>query len=90
MSNNAGNNDDLRCSFCGRDQHQVRRVVAGREPGVYICNYCVELCAELLEVGTEIETVLDDEEKPERALSVDVYETGDPDRLQPHVLVSWA
>lgn len=37
----------LRCSFCGKTQDQVRRLVAG--PGVYICDECIELCQEILE-----------------------------------------
>ncbi len=35
-----------RCSFCGKNQSEVRRLVAG--PGVYICNLCIELCNEVL------------------------------------------
>jgi len=37
----------LRCSFCGKPQEQVRRLIAG--PNVYICNECVELCQEIIE-----------------------------------------
>jgi ATP-dependent Clp protease ATP-binding subunit ClpX len=38
---------DLRtCSFCGKSQKQVKALVAG--PGVYICNECIDLCAEIL------------------------------------------
>lgn len=37
---------DVRCSFCGKPQEKVRRLIAG--PGVYICNECVELCSEVL------------------------------------------
>lgn len=37
---------DARCSFCGRGQDQVKKLVAG--PGVYICNSCIELCNEVL------------------------------------------
>jgi len=37
----------LRCSFCGKEQDQVRRLVAG--PGVYICNECIELCQDILD-----------------------------------------
>ena len=37
----------LRCSFCGKAQEQVRRLVAG--PGVYICDECIELCQEIIE-----------------------------------------
>ncbi len=43
-------NDDeenLKCSFCGKDQDQVKKLVAGS--GVYICNECIELCAEIVE-----------------------------------------
>lgn len=42
-------NDDkqLRCSFCGKPQDQVRRLIAG--PNVYICNECIELCQEIIE-----------------------------------------
>ena len=37
----------LKCSFCGKMQDQVRRLVAG--PGVYICDECIELCQEIIE-----------------------------------------
>ncbi|MBE6993080.1 MAG: ATP-dependent protease ATP-binding subunit ClpX [Ruminococcaceae bacterium] len=44
------NNDrELHCSFCGRSQAEVKRLIAG--PGVYICNECVEICADLLHDG---------------------------------------
>ncbi len=36
----------LKCSFCGKVQEQVRRLVAG--PGVYICNECIDLCSEII------------------------------------------
>ncbi|HLR60358.1 MAG TPA: ATP-dependent Clp protease ATP-binding subunit ClpX [Pseudogracilibacillus sp.] len=47
----------LKCSFCGKDQESVRKLVAG--PGVYICDECIELCSEIVEeeVGTEEEEV---------------------------------
>lgn len=37
----------LKCSFCGKSQEQVKRLVAG--PGVYICDECIELCSEIIE-----------------------------------------
>ena len=37
----------IRCSFCGKTQDEVNRIIAG--PGVYICNECVELCHEIIE-----------------------------------------
>src|ERR1700737_715853 len=41
------NRRHTRCSFCGKDQSQVRKLVAG--PGVYICDQCIPLCREVLE-----------------------------------------
>lgn len=41
----------LKCSFCGKTQEQVKRLVAG--PGVYICDECIELCSEI--IGDEFE-----------------------------------
>ena len=38
--------DSIRCSFCGKRQEQVNRIIAG--PNVYICNECVDLCASIL------------------------------------------
>jgi len=39
--------DLLKCSFCGKTQKQVRKLIAG--PGVYICDECIELCNEIIE-----------------------------------------
>lgn len=44
----------LKCSFCGKNQDQVKRLIAG--PGVYICDECIELCSEIIADETE-ETV---------------------------------
>src|SRR5699024_1705 len=54
----------LKCSFCGKSQEQVRKLVAG--PGVYICDECIELCTEIVEeeLGTEEETELKEIPKP--------------------------
>ena len=44
-----GRSDDkIRCSFCGKTQDQVRKLIAGSND-VYICDDCIELCAEILE-----------------------------------------
>src|SRR5690606_24989912 len=37
----------IKCSFCGKNQDQVRRLVAG--PGVYICDECIDLCQEIID-----------------------------------------
>lgn len=54
----------LKCSFCGKTQEQVRKLVAG--PGVYICDECIELCTEIVEeeLGTEEEFEFKDIPKP--------------------------
>ena len=39
--------DGVRCSFCGKPQDQVKRIVAG--PGVYICDECVDLCSDIMD-----------------------------------------
>src|SRR6478672_7829936 len=54
----------LKCSFCGKTQDQVRKLVAG--PGVYICDECIELCTEIVEeeLGTEEEIEFKDVPKP--------------------------
>ena len=49
--------DLLKCSFCGKSQKQVKKLIAG--PGVYICDECIELCNEIIE--EELSTV---EESP--------------------------
>src|ERR1700716_694700 len=43
-----------RCSFCGKGQDQVRKLVAG--PGVYICDQCIDLCQEVLEEDSRTAT----------------------------------
>jgi len=47
--------DEIRCSFCGKRQEQVERIIAG--PNVYICNECIELCSSILreEMQTEVD-----------------------------------
>jgi len=54
----------LKCSFCGKGQDQVRKLVAG--PGVYICDECIELCTEIVdeELGTEEEVEINEIPKP--------------------------
>ncbi len=47
MANRYDDKKQLKCSFCGKNQEQVRRLIAG--PNVYICDECIELCAEIIE-----------------------------------------
>ena len=47
MARPTDSNEQLLCSFCGKSQRQVKKLIAG--PGVYICDECVALCVEILE-----------------------------------------
>ena len=47
----------LYCSFCGKSQHEVRKLIAG--PSVYICDECVELCNDI--IREEIQEMVDEE-----------------------------
>lgn len=69
--------NQLKCSFCGKTQEQVKKLVAG--PGVYICDECIELCNEIIEeeltddLGVEIGDIL----KPKEIRSIiDQYVIG--------------
>lgn len=60
----------LKCSFCGKTQDQVRKLVAG--PGVYICDECIELCTEIVEeeLGHEDEADFQELPKPHEICDV--------------------
>ncbi|ANB59344.1 ATP-dependent protease ATP-binding subunit ClpX [Anoxybacteroides amylolyticum] len=67
----------LKCSFCGKTQEQVRKLVAG--PGVYICDECIELCTEIVEeeLGNEEEFEFKDVPKPKEIREIlDEYVIG--------------
>ncbi len=68
----------LKCSFCGKNQEQVKRLVAG--PGVYICDECIELCSEIIEEEFEdirMETEINDLPKPSEIKAIlDQYVIG--------------
>ena len=53
MANNSGNDskNTLYCSFCGKSQHEVRKLIAG--PTVFICDECVELCMDIIREETK-------------------------------------
>ena len=70
MSDNQHSHDTVRCSFCGKSQAEVHKIVAG--PGVYICNECVELCKDIIDEDFYEEVVREftDVPKPKEILEV--------------------
>ncbi|PYN05217.1 MAG: ATP-dependent Clp protease ATP-binding subunit ClpX, partial [Candidatus Rokuibacteriota bacterium] len=46
MARTSERNGTLRCSFCGKSQNDVRKLIAG--PTVYICDECIELCNDII------------------------------------------
>jgi ATP-dependent Clp protease ATP-binding subunit ClpX len=60
-----GESSDLvKCSFCGKSQKQVKKLIAG--PGVYICDECIDLCNDIIEeeLSENSEVRFDDLPKP--------------------------
>ena len=54
------NGNDIRCSFCNKTQSQVRKLIAG-PAGVYICDECIDICADILEEELEEDAVAETE-----------------------------
>ncbi len=89
MSKKEDPNENLFCSFCGKNQKEVTKLIAG--PAVYICDECIQLCSEIIEeenekdvdstealfVPKEIKEMLDDyvieQEDAKKTLAVAVY-----------------
>jgi len=70
----------LKCSFCGKAQDQVKKLIAG--PGVYICDECIELCNEIIEeeLGEEADVELGNIPKPREIKEIlDQYVIGQED-----------
>ncbi|MBO0412648.1 ATP-dependent Clp protease ATP-binding subunit ClpX [Enterococcus hulanensis] len=77
MYESTGAGETVRCSFCGKTQEEVKKVVAG--PGVYICNECIDLCKEIIDEEFHEEAIREfiDVPKPKELLDVlDQYVIG--------------
>src|SRR5256885_7214351 len=57
MARPTDSNEQLLCSFCGKSQRQVKKLIAG--PGVYICDECIDLCNEIIDEELTTPTQLD-------------------------------
>jgi len=66
----SGGSEQLLCSFCGKSQRQVKKLIAG--PGVYICDECIDLCNEIIdeEFSAPVTLDLDTLPKPREIYSV--------------------
>ncbi|MHB1390622.1 MAG: ATP-dependent Clp protease ATP-binding subunit ClpX [Thermoleophilia bacterium] len=62
MARPTDGNEQLLCSFCGKSQRQVKKLIAG--PGVYICDECIDLCNEIIDEELSAPTALDLENLP--------------------------
>ena len=66
----AGRNDErLRCSFCGKTQDQVRKLIAGPN-GAYICDECVDVCAEIIDEELENDEFDGNQEEPAEQINL--------------------
>src|SRR5580765_6891046 len=70
MARASDGNEQLLCSFCGKSQRQVKKLIAG--PGVYICDECIDLCNEIIdeELTTPAQLDLDNLPRPKDIYSV--------------------
>ena len=70
MPKPSGGSEQLLCSFCGKSQRQVKKLIAG--PGVYICDECIDLCNEIIdeELSAPATLDLDNLPKPQEIYSV--------------------
>jgi ATP-dependent Clp protease ATP-binding subunit ClpX len=53
VTQKSGNSDQLTCSFCGKEQGEVKKLIAG--PAVYICDECIELCKDIIAEEAQLE-----------------------------------
>ena len=70
MPKSSGGSEQLLCSFCGKSQRQVKKLIAG--PGVYICDECIDLCNEIIdeELSTPVTLDLENLPKPKEIYAV--------------------
>ena len=89
MQRKDDSNDDLLCSFCGKSQDEVKKLIAG--PSVYICDECIQLCTEIIaeeygqekeaetelpkpyEIKEDLDQYVIEQERPKKILSVAVH-----------------
>ncbi|MCB0378889.1 MAG: ATP-dependent Clp protease ATP-binding subunit ClpX [Bdellovibrionales bacterium] len=73
MSRREGSSSLLRCSFCGKSQNEVKKLIAG--PGVYICDECIDLCTDIIE----------EEKEREESTSTKAFKVPKPKEIKDHL-----
>ena len=73
MSKKSDSSDDLMCSFCGKSQDEVKKLIAG--PSVYICDECIQLCNEI--IAEEYTQESEEDSSSELLKPADIKETLD-------------
>ena len=73
MARASDGNEQLLCSFCGKSQRQVKKLIAG--PGVYICDECIDLCNEIIDEELTAPAQLDLDNLP-RPKEIYAHHTG--------------
>lgn len=85
MYDNTNTNQPVRCSFCGKTQEEVRKIVAG--PGVYICDECINLCKDIIdeEFYEDVDQELTEVPKPQEILdALNDYVIGQDEAKKKH------
>ena len=72
MARPTDSNEQLLCSFCGKSQRQVKKLIAG--PGVYICDECIDLCNEIIDEELSAPPAFDLENLPKPREIYDVLD----------------
>jgi ATP-dependent Clp protease ATP-binding subunit ClpX len=72
MARPTDSNEQLLCSFCGKSQRQVKKLIAG--PGVYICDECIDLCNEIIDEELSVPPAFDIENLPKPREIYDVLD----------------
>lgn len=75
MSDNGGKDKVLHCSFCGKNQHEVRKLIAG--PSAYVCDECVALCNEIIHEEAGSNTQAADSAHPKLPTPMEIRKTLD-------------
>ena len=87
MARPTDSNEQLLCSFCGKSQRQVKKLIAG--PGVYICDECIDLCNEIIDEELSAPPASTSRTCPSRARSTRSSTSTSSARTHPSARCRW-